>query len=86
VVRSARRSCGAPFLEALKAKLDGALGSLSWWGAALPMTRAEALRDFRVPSNPSLSVSLILIHMGSGHSSLRMAKARSEQNLADRNI
>ena len=26
----------APSLEALKARLDGALGSLSWWGAALP--------------------------------------------------
>ena len=24
-------------VEALKARLDGALGSLSWWGAALPM-------------------------------------------------
>lgn len=50
------------------------------------MARAEALRDFRVPSNPSLSVSLILIYMRSGQSSLGMAKARSEQNLADRNI
>ena len=28
---------GAPSLQALKARLDGALGSLSWWGAALPM-------------------------------------------------
>ena len=28
--------CGASSLEALKARLDGALGSLSWWGAALP--------------------------------------------------
>ena len=26
-----------PSLEVLKARLDGALGSLSWWGAALPM-------------------------------------------------
>jgi len=25
-------SCGAPSLEKLKAGLDGALGSLSWWG------------------------------------------------------
>jgi len=32
----AQRSCGAPSLEALEARLDGALGSLSWWGAALP--------------------------------------------------
>ena len=29
------RSCGAPSLEVLKARPDGALGSLSWWGAAL---------------------------------------------------
>ena len=27
---------GVPFLEVLKARLDGALGSLSCWGAALP--------------------------------------------------
>ena len=27
----------APSLEAFKARLDGALGSLSWWVAALPM-------------------------------------------------
>ena len=33
--REAQRSCDAPSLEALKARLDGALGSLSWWGAAL---------------------------------------------------
>ena len=25
-------SCGVPSLEVLKAGLDGALGSLSWWG------------------------------------------------------
>ena len=30
-------SCGAPSLQALEARWDGALGSLSWWGAALPM-------------------------------------------------
>ena len=33
---AAQRSCGAPSLEALKLRLDGALGSLRWWGAALP--------------------------------------------------
>ena len=32
-----REAVGAPSLEALKARLDGALGSPSWWGAALPM-------------------------------------------------
>lgn len=29
--------CGAPSLETLKARLDGVPGSLSWWGADLPM-------------------------------------------------
>ena len=32
-----RDAVGATSLEALKARLDGALGSLSCWGAALPM-------------------------------------------------
>jgi len=31
-----RRRC-APSMEVFKARLDGALGFLSWWGAALPM-------------------------------------------------
>ena len=30
------RAAGAPFLEVLKARWDGALDSLSWWGAASP--------------------------------------------------
>jgi len=29
-----REAVDAPSLEVLKARLDGALGSLSWWGAA----------------------------------------------------
>jgi len=29
---SCPESCGAPSLEVLEAGLDGALGSLSWWG------------------------------------------------------
>ena len=32
-----REAVGAPSLEALKTRLDGALGSLVWWVAALPM-------------------------------------------------
>jgi len=32
----AQLPCGAPSLEALKAGLDGALHSLSSWGAVLP--------------------------------------------------
>jgi len=31
-----REAVGATSLEALKARLDGALGSLSWWGANNP--------------------------------------------------
>jgi len=34
-----REAVNAPFLEAFKARLDGALGSLSWSVAALPMAR-----------------------------------------------
>jgi len=30
--RSPREAVGAPSVEVLKARLDGALGSLSWWG------------------------------------------------------
>jgi len=33
---AAQRSCGAPSLEALNARLDGALGSLSWWWQPCP--------------------------------------------------
>ena len=33
---AARKAVGAPSLEVPKAGLDGALGSLSWWGAASP--------------------------------------------------
>jgi len=36
---------GAPSLEVLKARLDGALGSLSWWEAALPMAERLELDD-----------------------------------------
>jgi len=38
--QAAQRSCGCPSLEMFKARLDGALGSLSCWVAALPMTGA----------------------------------------------
>jgi len=55
---AAQRSCGAPSLEALKARLDGAPGSLSWWGAALPMAGRWDWMGFEIPSN--LSHSMIL--------------------------
>jgi len=48
----------APSLEVLKPRLDGALSSLSWGGAALPTTRDWNWMGFEVPSNPSLSMIL----------------------------
>jgi len=44
-----------PSLEPLKARLDGALGSLSWWGVALPMA---GVGTEWIPSNPNCSVIL----------------------------
>ena len=34
LARAAQRAVGAPSLEACKARLDGALGSLRWWGGS----------------------------------------------------
>ena len=51
-----REAVGAPFLEALKARLNGALGSLSCW-VALPMAGGWNRIISKVPSN--LSHSLI---------------------------
>ena len=34
LARAAQRAVGAPSLEAFKARLDGALGSLRWWGGS----------------------------------------------------
>jgi len=35
--RLPRETVDAPSLKVFKARFDGALGSLSWWGTALPM-------------------------------------------------
>jgi len=35
-----------------KATLDGALGSLSWWEAALPTAGVGVRVGYRVPSSP----------------------------------
>ena len=51
---------GSPSLEALRAGLDGALGSLTWWGAASPW-QGLGLVGFEVSSNPNHSVSLYLL-------------------------
>jgi len=47
----------APFLEAFRARWDGTLGSLSWWGAALPVAWHWEWVIFKVPSNLSHSVT-----------------------------
>lgn len=39
----AREAVGAPPLEVFKATLEGALGSLRWWEAALPTEGGEGL-------------------------------------------
>lgn len=38
LAQAAREVVGAPYLEVFSASLDGALGSLSWWVATLPIT------------------------------------------------
>jgi len=45
----------------LKAGLDGTLGSLIWWVAALPMAGGWNWVGFEVPSNPSRSMILRLV-------------------------
>jgi len=54
--RLPREAADAPFLEAIKARLDRALGSLSWWVAALPMAGDCNWVIFNVPSNLSYSM------------------------------
>ena len=53
-----REAVGASFLEVFKARLDGALGSLSWWGAVLPTSEAWNWVGFEVHSNQSCFVIL----------------------------
>ena len=42
--RLPREAVSAPSLEVFKASLGGALGTLSWWGAALPVGREVETR------------------------------------------
>jgi len=53
-----REAVGTPSLEALKASLDGALGSLIQWAAALPTAEAWKWMIFKIPSS-NLSHSVI---------------------------
>ena len=55
--QAALRSCGCPIPGAVKARLDGALGSLSWW-VALPVSGGWNWVSFKVPSRPNRSVIL----------------------------
>jgi len=45
--RLLREAVGAPSLEELRARLDGALGSLSWWEAALLRAGGLELDDLK---------------------------------------
>jgi len=51
----------APTLEAFKARLDGVLCSLIWWGATSPQQGGGHWLIFKVPSNLSQSVSYMVI-------------------------
>jgi len=48
----------APSLDIFKASLDGALGSLIWWVAALPTAERLGLDDFQGPLQPKPSDDL----------------------------
>jgi len=48
----------APSLEALRVRLDGDLGSVVWWEAALPIAGGCDKMIFKVPSSQSHSVIL----------------------------
>ena len=83
--RLPREAVGTPSLEALRGRLDGALGSLSCWVAALRTVRRWRWVGFEGPSNPNHSVihtvilyifctSLYLFNLRSNHGGEIMAK------------
>ena len=53
-------------MEAIRVRLDGALGILSWWGAALPVAVGWGYKFFTVPSNPSHSMILHFYDISTG--------------------
>ena len=53
-----RESVGASSLEVLGAGLDGAMGSLSWWGG-----RGWGRVIFKVPSSLSHSMNVLLLKL-----------------------
>ena len=56
--RLPRAAVGAPSLAVLKARLDGAGGTLGWWEGSLPMAGRRNSMVFKVPSNPNHPTSL----------------------------
>ena len=54
-----REAVDVPSLEAVRAGLHGALGSLSWWGTALPTAEECNWVGFKVPSSRSHSVTTL---------------------------
>ena len=56
--RLPKEAVGAPSLEAFKARLDVALGSLVWWLMALHTAGGWNWMVIVVPFNPDLSVIL----------------------------
>jgi len=45
LAQAAQGSCGCPLREVFKARLGGALSSLVWWKASLPMAEGLELDD-----------------------------------------
>ena len=54
--RLPRAAVGAPSLGGLKARLDGAGGSLGWGDRSLPLAGGWNLVVFTAPSNPNCSM------------------------------
>ena len=58
----------APSLEAFKARLDGTLGSLSWWEAALPIQGGGTMLSLR--SLPTQAILWLFVFQKQGEVSL----------------
>ena len=59
--RLPREAVDAPSLEGVQCQVGWALGSLSWWEAALPMAGGWGWVGFEVPSNPNHPVILCFL-------------------------
>lgn len=53
-----REAVDAPYMEVLKAKLDGALDNLMWWEVSLHMAGRWNQVVLKVPPSPNHSVIL----------------------------